>query len=88
MLASELTAAQLDLFSTLERVASVFSLIGILWVIVSFLGFKSFHKPINRMVFYASLGNIFTAVATIISRTALIHPTSAFCQFQGLLVQM
>jgi hypothetical protein len=88
MLASELSEYQLNLFTTLERVSSVLSLFGIIWVLFTFLGSKQFHKPINRMVFYASIGNIFTCVATIISRAAVGNPNGALCQFQALLVQM
>jgi hypothetical protein len=88
MLATDLTEDQLNMFSTLERISSVLSLFGIIWVLVTFLTSKHFHKPINRMVFYATLGNIFTSVATLISRAAVTRPESALCQFQGLLVQM
>lgn len=88
MLASDLSEYELNMFSTLERVSSVLSLFGICWIMFTFLGSKLFHKPINRMVFYASIGNIFTSVATLISREALKRPDSALCQFQGVLVQM
>lgn len=47
--------AQLDLFDILERICSVMSLLGCIFIIVTFCVSRSFHKPINRLVFYASL---------------------------------
>ncbi|TAQ85797.1 hypothetical protein B7494_g5889 [Chlorociboria aeruginascens] len=47
-----------------------------------------FRKPINRLVFYASLGNMFTNVATLIAVAAMDDPNSAACQLQGFLIQM
>lgn len=52
---SSATEAHLDIFNTIERVCSVFSLIGCTFIIATFCVSKSFHKPINRLVFYASL---------------------------------
>lgn len=52
---SQATEAQLNLFSVIERVCSVFSLVGCIFIIATFCLSRSFHKPINRLVFYASL---------------------------------
>jgi hypothetical protein len=49
---------------------------------------KTFHKPINRLVFYASFGNMLTNVGTLMSRHYLGSPYSVGCQFQAFLIQM
>ena len=90
MKASDITSTELLYFSTVERVGSFLSLMGTAFIALTFLSSKAFHKPINRLVFYASMGNIFTNVATIISRAAIEtgHFNGAFCQLQGFLIQM
>ena len=86
---SGLTQWQLDAIQTAERVSSVLSVMGCIFVIVTYWYFKAFHKPINRLVFYASFGNLFTNVATIISRSGIAAGvTSPLCQFQGFIIQM
>ncbi|KAK4221003.1 hypothetical protein QBC38DRAFT_377950 [Podospora fimiseda] len=77
-----------DVFSIIERVCSVFSLVGSLLVIVTFCLSKAFHKPINRLVFYASFGNLMTNAATLMARSFIGDSTSAGCQFQAFLIQM
>jgi hypothetical protein len=84
----ELTATDLNNFVTVERVCSTLSLVGCLFIAITFLGSKAFHKPINRLVFFASMGNVFTNVATIISRSAVHDVTGGLCQFQAFLIQM
>jgi hypothetical protein len=83
-----LTEDQLNGFSVIERTCSVFSLLGCVFIISTFLGSKSFHKPINRLVFYASFGNLMTNVATLMARSYVALPLSAGCQFQAFLIQM
>ncbi len=86
--AKDLTDEQLNGFSVVERVCSVFSLLGCIVIIGTFCASKSFHKPINRLVFYASFGNLMTNVATLIARTYLDDVLSPGCQFQAFLIQM
>jgi len=90
MKATELSSYDLDNFQVIERVGSALSLVGCSFIAITFLGSKAFHKPINRLVFYASIGNIFTNIATIISREAVIsgYFNGALCQFQAFLIQM
>ncbi len=83
-----LAASQIDVVSIIERTCSVFSLIGSVLVIATFSLSKAFHKPINRLVFYASFGNLMTNVATLMARTFINDVDSAGCQFQAFLVQM
>jgi len=86
--AKDLTQAQLTGFSIIERVCSVFSLLGCVFIIATFSLSKAFHKPINRLVFYASFGNTMTNVATLMARTYLGDLNSAGCQLQAFLIQM
>lgn len=82
------SVAQLDVFSILERVCSGFSLVGSVLVITTFSVSKAFHKPINRLVFYASFGNLMTNVATLMARSFTNNVDSAGCQFQAFLIQL
>lgn len=73
---------------TAERVASVFSVIGAAFVIFTFLRDRRFRKAINRLVFFASWGNLFANVATLISREGIkIGADGPLCQFQAFLIQ-
>ena len=85
---SDLPDATLNGVSIVERVASILSLSGCIVVIGTFSVSKSFHKPINRLVFYASFGNMMTNVATLMARSYLGDVLSPGCQFQGFLIQM
>lgn len=85
---SKLNGGQLDAIAVIERVCSVFSLLGSIFVIFTFVFSKAFHKPINRLVFYASFGNMMTNVGTLMSRSYVDQPDSVGCQFQGFLMQM
>lgn len=55
MLIDDITDDELNIFTIIERVVSVFSLLGCIFIIATFCTLKSFHKPINRLVFYASM---------------------------------
>ncbi|KAJ9427427.1 hypothetical protein QL093DRAFT_2203669 [Fusarium oxysporum] len=86
--AEHLSNSQLRALSIIERTCSVFSLVGSLFIIATFLSSKAFHKPINRLVFYASFGNMMTNVGTLMSRSYIGSPNSVGCQFQAFLIQM
>ncbi|PLB43124.1 hypothetical protein P170DRAFT_72529 [Aspergillus steynii IBT 23096] len=79
---------QLYAISVTERVCSAVSLAASSVIIVSFFCSTSFRKPINRLVFYASWGNIMASSATVISQSG-IHagPDSPLCQFQAFFIQ-
>ncbi|KAL2211883.1 G-protein coupled receptor [Sarocladium strictum] len=85
---TSLTQGQLEAISIIERVNSVLSLLGSLFIIVTFCFSKAFHKPINRLVFYATFGNMLTNVGTLMSRSYNSEPNSVGCQFQSFLIQM
>ncbi|KAE8443801.1 hypothetical protein EG329_001395 [Mollisiaceae sp. DMI_Dod_QoI] len=93
MLVDDLTSADYATFSNLERIASALSLCGTAFVAFTFLSSEAFQKPINRLVFYACLGNIFSNVATIMARAAIDavkdkNYHTSLCQFQAVLIQM
>jgi hypothetical protein len=71
-----------------ERVGSVCSLLGAAFIITTFLSGKSFHKPINRLVFFAAWGNIMSSIATVISTSGIhLGPNRPLCQLQAFLIQ-
>ncbi|KAL4996295.1 Nnf1-domain-containing protein [Aspergillus recurvatus] len=83
-----LSAGQLFAISATERTCSTISLVATSIIIVSFLSSQSFRKPINRLVFYASFGNIMTNVATLISQSGIWAGTNSnLCQIQAFLIQ-
>lgn len=84
----EIDGRALRIITSLERSGSVLSLLGSLFVIVTFLTSHAFHKPVNRLVFYASFGNLMTNVGTLMSTAFTDNPRSPGCQFQGFLIQM
>jgi len=83
-----LTDSQLHALSVVERVCSVFSLLGSVFIITTFMSSKAFHKPINRLVFYASFGNIFSNVGTLMAGHYTGSIESAGWPFQAFLIQM
>lgn len=83
-----LTQAQLLAITNIERACSILSIVGCIFVIVTFCFSNGFRKPINRLVFYATLGNMMTNVGTLMSRTYIESPSSVGCQFQAFLIQM
>ncbi|KAL2845777.1 hypothetical protein BJX68DRAFT_241554 [Aspergillus pseudodeflectus] len=83
-----LSAGQLAAISATERTCSTVSLIATSIIILSFLSSRSFRKPINRLVFYASFGNIMANVATLISQSGIAAGTNSnLCQIQAFLIQ-
>ncbi|KAF1838756.1 G protein coupled receptor family protein [Decorospora gaudefroyi] len=72
------------------RLSSVLSVIGAAIIISTFVCFPFFRKPINRIVFFATWGNLLANVATLISTAVLpeaSQPPSGLCEFQGTLIQ-
>ncbi|KAL6922398.1 hypothetical protein FSHL1_006357 [Fusarium sambucinum] len=73
--------------SAIERACSIPSLLGSLFIIATYCSSKLFHKPISRMLFYASFGNMMCNVATLISNSFVNQPNSAGCQTQAFLIE-
>ena len=85
----ELSPAQLHSLEVTERVASCLSLAGVTFIILTFAFFPAFRKPVNRLIFYASWGNLMGNAATLISQSGTkAGVNSALCQFQAFLIQM
>jgi hypothetical protein len=83
-----LTSQQLYAIEVTERLGSVLSLVSTAFVVGTFLYDKAFHKPINRLVFYASWGNIMANVGTLISTSGIdLGVGRPLCQFQAFLLQ-
>jgi hypothetical protein len=70
---------------------SILSLLGSCYIISTFLTFSFYRKPINRLVFFATWGNIMANIATLISTSSIPHnenaPLSALCELQAVLIQ-
>lgn len=85
----DLTSGQKNALMITERVVSIFSILGIFFILVTFYFLSSFNKPINRLVFYASFGNLGMNIACLISEDGInAGPLSPLCQFQAFLIQM
>lgn len=84
-----ITAEDTESVVVIERVCSILSLLGGLFVIISFSVSDAFRqRAINRMVFFATFGNILTNVATLMT-TSFTESTNSFgCQLQGFLIQV
>lgn len=88
MKASDISPGHLSAISDIERACSTLSLLGCLFVIITFSASKAFHKPINRLVFYASFGNLMANVGTLMARSYVDDPNGGPCQLQAFLIQM
>lgn len=93
-LVETLSPHQLWMMETTERVNSCVSLAGILFVITTYMFTPYFDKPINRLIFFASWGNIGSTIASLISLAGPLsvpdnaRKPSPLCEFQAFLVQM
>ena len=86
---SDLTPRQVNALSVTERVNSCISLVGILFILVTYLAHPSFNKPINRLIFFATWANLGTCIAALISSDGYAYGNEApLCKFQAFLVQM
>jgi hypothetical protein len=85
---TQLSRHQQSVLSTIERVCSCVSVVASGIVIATFVSSTEFRKPINRLIFYASWGNLLSNVATLIAESSLQdHSRGALCQFQGFMIQ-
>ncbi|EOD52424.1 putative g-protein coupled receptor protein [Neofusicoccum parvum UCRNP2] len=85
-----MTPTQELVIESVARTTSAISLAGCLFILLTFALFPAFRKPINRLIVYASIGNILTNSATVVSVAAIPrHGASlALCRFQGFFIQM
>jgi hypothetical protein len=77
------------MMATTERVFSILSVLGIIFILATYLLSQQFRRPINRLVFFTSFGNLGMNVAALIAEDGpLAGSESPLCQFQGFMVQM
>ena len=75
--------------SVVERVSSSVSLLSVLFVLLTYLFFPGFNKPINRQIFYATWSNLGICFAGLISVNGFLEGVDTpLCRFQAFLVQM
>lgn len=85
----QLTEQEFHNLEITERIASGFSVVGTSFIFFTFLYSPAFRKPINRLVFYASWGNLFCNIATLMAQSGIrAGQNSHLCQFQAFLIQM
>ncbi|KAH6979185.1 hypothetical protein EDB82DRAFT_558807 [Fusarium venenatum] len=86
MLTSGLSLGDVRVITVIQQVCSVLSIVGCLFIIGTFCLCDAFHKPINRLVFYASFGNIMASVCFIMADSFVRVPNGAGCQTQAFLL--
>ena len=83
------TDSQLLNIEVIEWVTSTVSILGTVFILGTFAFFKSFRKPINRLVSYASVGNILANGATMVARFGIrAGQNSALCKYQAYFIQV
>ena len=90
-MASTLADWQTEALFITERVNSAVSLVGIFFVLITYLFFPAFNKPINRLIFFATWANLGVTIAALISvdgPSSYTESNKTLCRFQAFLVQM
>ncbi|PGH08355.1 hypothetical protein GX51_01181 [Blastomyces parvus] len=83
-----LSRYQIYVIETSVRAMSSVSITSSFFVIATFLGSKLFRTPVNRLMFYATWGNVLANVGTMIGRAGIIRGTgSSLCKCQAFLLQ-
>jgi hypothetical protein len=73
----------------IEEACSALSLLGCIFVLTTFALSDAFRqRAINRLVFYATFGNMLTNVATLMTTRYTHSVDSPGCQFQAFLIQV
>ena len=87
-MAVQATPSQINALMIAERVTSIFSLIGILFILSTFLLGRGFDKPINRLFFFASFSNLGMNIAALMAEDGITAgQNSSLCQFQAFAIQ-
>src|SRR5690349_16606410 len=84
---ADLTHEQIQALTIIERTCSTVSMVASTFTILTYCCSNYFSKSINRLIFFASFGNILTNIGTMISRSYIDKPDSAGCQAQAFLIQ-
>ncbi|EQL29318.1 hypothetical protein, variant 2 [Blastomyces dermatitidis ATCC 26199] len=83
-----LSRYQIHAIETSVRVMSAVSVTSSFFVILSFLWGKLFQTPVNRLMFYATWGNVLANVGTMIGGAGISHGAgSSLCRCQAFLLQ-
>lgn len=92
---STLSYGQFRALDITERATAIASIVGNLFIIVTYLFSPSFDKPINRLIYFASWGNIGSSISCLVTELGPASlenrqkfDASGICQVQGFLVQM
>ncbi|GIK05462.1 hypothetical protein Aspvir_009573 [Aspergillus viridinutans] len=84
-----LTEAQIRTLTTVERVASILSILGVITIIGTFAFSRHFRNPMHRLIFINAFYNLFDFIATMIATSGpAAGNSSPLCQFQGFCLQM
>ncbi|UKZ74889.1 hypothetical protein TrVFT333_002559 [Trichoderma virens FT-333] len=84
---ADLTEEQINAIIVIERTCSTISMVASGFTILTYCCSNYFSKSINRLIFYASFGNLLTNIGTMMSRSFIDNPDSAGCQTQAFLIQ-
>ena len=77
------------ILSVAERITASISLVGVLFVLLTYSLSPAFNKPINRQIFYATWSNLGICLAALIGTNGYLHgEDQPLCRFQAFLVQM
>jgi hypothetical protein len=83
-----LNERQYQVLNAIERASSIISLAASSFVVASFIKSSRFRTPINRLIFYATLGNVLINAATLIASSGISRGVeSPLCQFQAFALQ-
>jgi hypothetical protein len=84
-----LSLTQVNALSIVERAMSVVSILGCLFMITTFFKCEEIRrKPFNRLLVYASFGNLMSNAATLISTSGVeAGDHNALCKVQATLIQ-
>ncbi|KAL9072509.1 MAG: hypothetical protein Q9161_003521 [Pseudevernia consocians] len=87
-MAVKATPSQVNAMMITERVTSIFSLLGIFFILSTFLLGRGFDRPINRLFFFASFSNLGMSIAALIAEDGIsAGQNSSLCQFQAFAIQ-
>lgn len=81
-----LSKGQITVLNIIQQVGSSLSFAGCVFIIGTFCFCDAFQKPINRLVYYASFGNLMASIAFMMAGLYVDTPMSAGCQAQAFLL--
>lgn len=81
-------ASRLD--QILAHISAILGLAGALFIIITFMMYTRLRRPMNRRLFYTSLGNLFLDTFYFISVWGIPDDggDKALCRTQGFMIQL